>query len=348
MHATTVGVDLAKNVFQIAVANERYQIVRRARLTRARFEQFCAQQPVSTFVLEACGSAHYWGRRLVALGHQVRLLPAQHVRAYVQRNKTDAADAAALVEASRRDDLRDVPVKSVEQQQLLQLHRMREQYKRTRIARINALRGCLREFGIVVPQGIGRGIAAIREALQIADNGLPDVLRPWIAETLEELERLRQHMQSLKRQLEQLGKADPVIQRWRPIHGIGPLGASALRASIGDIQRFRTGRHLASWLGLTARESSSGERRRLGKISKQGDRYLRTLLVHGARSALTAARRAARAGKPLDALQAWALRTEQRCGTNKATVALANKIVRILWATWRHERAFNPNWAVSH
>jgi transposase len=347
MHATTVGVDLAKNVFQMAVANERYQIVRRVRLNRARFEQFCAQQPPSVFVLESCGSAHHWGRRLMSLGHEVRLLPAQHVRAYVKRNKTDAADAAALIEASRCDDIQQVPIKSVAQQLLLQLHRLREQCKSTRNARINGLRGCLREFGLLVPKGVGRGIATIREVLQIADNGLPDALRPWIAEMLEEIAVLKEREKRLERQIEAFVREDPVVQRWLPIHGIGVLGASALRSSIGDIQRFRSGRHLSSWLGVTAKEFSSGERRHLGSISKRGDKYLRTLLIHGARSALTAARRRAKAGRPLDALQRWALQTEQRRGTNKATVGLANKLARILWATWRYQRPFTGDWVAA-
>lgn len=157
MHATTVGVDLAKNVFEVAVADEGYRVVRRTRLSRARFQQFCAQQPSSVFVMEACGSAHHWGRRLQALGHEVRLLPAQYVRAYVRRNKTDRADAAALIEAARCADIEPVPVNSVEQQGVQQLHRLREQYKSTRSARVNLLCGCLREYGIVIAKGVGPG-----------------------------------------------------------------------------------------------------------------------------------------------------------------------------------------------
>ncbi len=348
MDATTVGVDLAKNVFEVAVADERYRVQRRMRLTRGRFQQWLGQHPASVFVLEACGSAHYWGRRLRELGHEVRLLPAQHVRAYVKRNKTDRADAGALIEASRCAEIAPVPIKSVEQQCLQQLHRLREQYKSTRTARVNLMRGCLREYGIVIPQGISRGIAAMREALQIADNGLPDALRPWVSEVLEEIEQLKRQMLRIERQLKEHAHEDELVQRWLRVPGVGLLGATALRAQVGDFQRFRSGRHFASYLGITPREHSSGERRRLGGISKRGDVYLRTLLVHGARSALTAAKRAEQAARPLDALRRWALTTEQRIGMNKTTVALANKLARILWGMAKYERPFDGNWRASH
>jgi transposase len=262
----------------------------------------------------------------------------------VRRNKTDAADAAALLEAARSPDLRPVPVKTVEQQQLQHLHRVREQLKSTRTGRINLLRGILREFGIAVPVGLARGRTAVREALEIADNGLPDLLRPMIAESLQEITALTERIARIEATLTALTRTDPVVQRLLELPGVGLLGASALRAAVGDIQRFPTGRHFASWLGLTAREHSSAETRRLGRISKQGDTYLRTLLVHGARSALCAAARAHSQGRPLDRLRLWALATEQRRGRNKATVALANKLARIIWATWRYQRPFAGDW----
>ena len=288
MHTTTVGVDLAKNKIQLAVADAQYRVQQRLRLTRARFESFAANQPRSLFVLEACGSSQPWGRKLRELGHEVKLLPAQHVRAYVKRNKTDAADAAALIEASRADDIHPVPVKTVHQQQTLALHRLREHYKRLQTAKINLLRGCLREVDIVIPRGVGRGLQAIREALADADNGLPEMLRPHIADALAEIAVCQARKRALERELSALVKEDALVRRWLEVPGVGLLGASALRAKTGDLRRFPTGRHLSSWLGITAREYSSGERRRLGGISKRGDAYLRTLLVHGARSALEA------------------------------------------------------------
>jgi transposase len=330
------------------VADESYRVTVRKRLTRTRFQHWIGQQPASVFVLEACGSAQHWGRRLRELGHEVRLLPAQYVRAYVKRNKTDRADAAALIEASRCADIVPVPLKSVEQQCVQQLHRLREQYKSTRSARINLLRGCLREYGLVIPQGIGRGMAAMREALEIADNGVPDALRPWVWEVLEEIEQLKRQMQRIEHQLEEQAREDELVQRWLEIPGVGLLGATALRAQVGDFQRFRSGRHFASYLGIPPREYSSGERRRLGRMSKRGDAYLRTLLIHGARSALIAAKRAEKAGRALDALRRWALQTEQRIGKNKATVALANKLARILWGMAKYERRFDANWSASH
>jgi len=344
MHATTVGVDLAKSVFQVAVADEHFRIQRRLRLSRSRFEAFLAQQPRSLFVLEACGSSQPWGRRLKALGHDVRLLPAQYVRAYVRRNKTDAADAAALIEASRAPDIKPVALKTVEQQQLLALHRLREHSKRMRTAKINLLRGCLREFGLPIPKGVVRGLDAMRDALAIADNGLPDALRPSIADELAAIRSLKQRELELERQIRTLSKDDDLVQRWLEVPGVGLLGASALRAAAGDLNRFPTGRHLASWLGITAREHSSGEQRHLGRISKRGDAYLRTLLVHGARSALEAAHRTERQSKPLNTLQRFALEVEQRRGRNKATVALANKIARILWAMAVHDRCYDAHW----
>lgn len=344
MNTTTVAVDLAKNRFEIAIADEQYRIQQRKRLNRRQFTQFLAQQPLSLVVMEACGSAQHWGRQLQGLGHEVRLLPAQHVRAYVKRNKTDAADAGALIEASRCADIHPVPVKTVDQQAIQHLHRLREQYKHTRNQRINFARGCLRECGIAIPCGATRGLTAIREALEIADNGVSDRLRAWLAELLEEIEQLKQQQLRIERQLAELVRDDELVTRWLEVPSIGLLGASALRISSGELSRFPTGRHFASSLGLTAREHSSGERRRLGSITKRGDRYLRTLLVHGARSALFAAHRAQRAGRPLNDLQRWALEVEQRRGSNKATVALANKVARILWAMAVYERRFNGNW----
>ncbi len=346
MHATTIGVDLAKNRFQLVVADSEGHILERQRISRTRFSRFFANRPACRVVMEACGESQHWARRLRNQGHEVQLLPAQYVRAYVRRNKTDAADAAALIEAARCGEIRPVPIKTVEQQVLQQLHRLREQLKQTRNMRINSLRGCLREFGIVIGVGIARGQREIRAALEIADNGLPDRLRRFVGDILQELVELAQRMADLERQIAEMTRDDPVVEKLIAIPGVGSLIATAARAAVGDLHRFPSGRHFASWLGITARERSSGESRRLGRISKQGDIYLRTLLVHGARSALTAAARAEREGRPLDALRRWALATDRRCGRNKATVALANKLARIIWATWHHQRAFNGNWAV--
>jgi len=238
-----------------------------------------------------------------------------------------------------------VPVKSIEQQAIQQLHRLRAQCLGTRTARINWLRGALREFGFSIPLGARRGISAVRQALAAAEPAVPALLRPGIEDTLAEIAALEERSTRIERELSRLTRDDPTVQALLGIPGIGLLSATTLAAAIVDIQRFHSGRHLASWLGLTAREYSSGERRRLGRISKRGDVYLRTLLVHGARAVLNAALSAARRGRPLDRLRTWALATAQRCGYNKATVALANKLARIVWATWKYQRPFDGNWA---
>jgi transposase len=191
--------------------------------------------------------------------------------------------------------------------------------------------------------GIVRGVKSVRAAL--AGEQIPELLHGYVLQVLAEIDSLKQHIEQIERSLRALTRHDPVVAQLQTLPGVGLLIATALRATTIDIQRFPSGRHFASWLGLTAREHSSGERRRLGAISKRGDAYLRTLLVHGARSALRAAGRAAKAGRPVDRLRAWALATQQRCGMNKATVALANKLARIIWATWRHGRPFDGNWA---
>lgn len=344
MNTTIVGVDLAKNCSELAIADEYYRLVRRERLSRARLARFFANHSPCLIVMEACGSAHYWARTLRGQGHEVRLLPAQHVRAYVRGNKTDRADAEALIEAARCAQIQPVPVKTPDQQYVQQLHRFREQYKGTRVQRINLARGCLRECGIAVPEGAKKGLQVIREALECAENGLHPGLRSYIAQLLDEIEVLEKQMKQIEASLSEYTREDLVVRNLTSIPGVGLLTATAMRAAVGDVQRFPSARHLSSWLGLTAREHSSGEKRRLGRITKRGDGYLRTLLIHGARAVLSAACRLKRAGRKLDRLRSWALATAERMPTNKAVVALANKLARVIWATWKHHRAFDANW----
>lgn len=345
MNSTTVAVDLAKSVFEVAVADADWRIAEHHRLNRARFAAFFVHRSPCQVVMEACGSAHYWARRIAACGHRVQLLPAQYVRAYVRRNKTDRADAAALIEAARCADIRPVPVKTLEQQQVLALHRLRSQWMSTRHRYVNTLRGLLREFGIPIALGVTAAQSQIGAALADPETEVPAGVRPALTRMLKEIAALEQKIDSVERDLAALSRSDERVQQMREIPGIGLLTSTAIRATVGDIQRFPSGRHFASWLGLTAREYSSAEHRRLGGISKRGDVYLRTLLVHGARSALLAAHRSQRSGRPLDRLRQWALDCERLRGHNKATVALANRLARILWATWKYERTFDGNWA---
>jgi transposase len=344
MHATTVAIDLAKEVFELAFADGGGHIVERKRLSRRAFAKVLHNRPSLAVVMEACGSAHYWARRFQAQGHSVRLLPARDVRPYVRRNKTDRADAAGLLEAARCGQIDPVPVKSPRQQGLQALHRVREQWKAQRTATINLVRGVLREYGIALPAGVARLAPGVQAALEDGDNELPMSLRATLADLLARIASLKQGMATIEAQLMQEAEHDVAVQRYQRVPGVGPLSATALRAGAGELSRFRSGRHLAAWLGLVPREHSSGQHRRLGAITKRGDAYLRTLLIHGARSVLRAALVRRRAGRELEPLQAWALEVQQRQGHNKAAVALANKIARRLWAIDRHGVAFDPHY----
>jgi transposase len=343
MHATTVAVDLAKEVFELAFADADHRIVQRKRLSRRTFAQTLGNCGPLRIVMEACGSAHFWARRFRTQGHEVRLLPARDVRPYVRRNKTDRTDAAGLLEADRCAQIDAVPIKSAEQQGIQALHRIREQLKAQRTATINLLRGVLREFGIVIALGAAKVRPAVLSALEDGENELPMPLRHTLGETLDRLAELTRAMNAIEQQLQAYAQADPVCQRYQQAPGIGVLTSTALRASCGPLDRFRSGRHFAAWMGLAPREHSSGNQRRLGRISKRGDGYLRMLLIHGARASLRAARTRQQHQQPLNRLQIWALELHQRVGHNKAAVALANKLARRLWATEHHHTDFDPN-----
>jgi transposase len=332
---TRIAVDVAKSVFEVAVSVRPGQVARRERLTRDRFLPFMAQQPSATVVMEACGSSHHWGRKLRALGHQVLLLPAHHVRPYVRGNKTDRSDAKGILEASRNADIHPVPVKSVAQQVLTSLHRLRSGWMRERSARLNALRGLLRELGLFIPVGAKNVIPALWTQLEDADSEIPDALRNVLAEACREIRDIEARIRLVERQLEAAAEQLPAVALLLTIPGIGLLTATALVAFLGDIRRFPSGRHLASYIGLTPREFSSGLKRYLGRISKRGDGYLRTLLIHGARSVLLHARKA----QP-DRLRDWAHRLEATHVHNKAAVAVANKLARIVWAVWSRQQPY--------
>jgi transposase len=341
MHATTVAVDLAKSVFQLAVADDDWKVVETHRLTRTQFERWFSNRDVRLVVMEACGSAHHWGRWLNGLGIEVRLLPAAYVRAYVKRNKTDAADACALLEAARASDMIPVRVKSVEQQALQGLHRIRSLWMSNRTARINALRGFCREFGLTVPQGARTGVEAMSRALADPNSVLPVLVRGSMKLLLEEIRLLENRIAQLEKELTALAKLSPACTLLLTIPGIGLLTATAMVAATGgEVKHFRDARHFASWFGLTPREYSSGSNRVLGRISKRGDRYLRMLLTHGARAVLRSATVARQAGRNLDALRRWVTGVQDRSNHNKAACALANKLARICFAVLRDGAAF--------
>ena len=346
MDATTIGVDLAKSVFEVAVADRHWRLVSRHRFTRTQFERFLRSSPPTHVVMEACGTSHFWARVAEAQGHRVSLLPAQYVRPYVRRNKTDRTDAEALLEAVRSGRIAPVTVKTVLQQELLALHRIRDQWMATRTARINALRGFLREHGCTLARGARTILARVTFLLDDASAPIPERLRHVLPLLIEEIRDIEDRIETIERALAAVAKEDAVVQRLMQIPGVGLLTATALVATVGHIHAFRTARRFASWLGLTPRERSSGGHRRLGAISKQGDVYLRCLLTHGARSVLLAAHRAAKRGKSLSRLQQWALAVQAHRGHNKATVALANKLARIIWVVWSRDVEFREEPAV--
>jgi transposase len=331
-----VGVDLAQSVFQLAVADDSWRVVESHRLTRTQFERWFVNRAVGLVVMEACGSAHHWARWLNGLGIAVRLLPAAYIRAYIKRNKTDVADACALLEAARCADITPVKIKSVEQQALQGLHRTRSLWMATRTSRINALRGFCREFGIVIAQGSRLGVEQIGRVLADPHAAVPTLIRGTMTLLVEEIRLLELRIAQLERELTALARQSPACTTLLSIPGVGLLTATAMvAATSGNVSHFHDARHFASWFGLTPKEHSSGSTRHLGRISKRGDRYLRMLLTHGARAVLRATSVAVRAGKTVDGLRQWALAVQLRANHNKATCALANKLARICYATLR-------------
>jgi len=337
MKSTTIAVDLAKNVFQVAVSRQPGKVAESHRLSRARFLRFFSDRKPAIVLLEACGTAHFWGRKLQSLGHEVLLLPPSHVRPYVRRNKTDQADTKGLLEAHRNDQIHPVPVKSIAQQTLTALHRLRSAWVADRTARINLVRGLLRELGLTIPVGSSHVVPQAWALLEDAKAEIPDPLRLALAEACLEIRDFEARILTIEKQLRILATQLPVVKRLESIPGIGIITATALVGFVGEVKRFPTGRHFASFLGLTPREHSSGMRRRLGAISKRGDVYLRTLLIHGARAVLVAAKNK----KSVDHLHAWALQVEKRRGHNKAATALANKMARLAWSVWRNDSTYN-------
>lgn len=334
MNATTYAVDLASQVFQVHGYDQRGQRVYARRLKRGPFVCWCQQLPAGVCVrMEATGAAHHWGRVLQARGVRVELLPAQHVKALVMGNKTDANDADAIYAAGLRPKVRSVVVKTPMQQALQACHRLREGRVRDRTRLLNQMRGMLAEFGLVLPRGPAQVRLQLPGILEDAANELPDLMRELLAGCLADLEQLEARLASLDRCLDAAAANSPDCQRMLAVEGIGTLTATAALAPLAD-RRITRARGFAASLGLTPREHSSGSQRRLGHITKRGNSYLRKLLIHGARSALYAARR------KHDPRSRWMTALEQRLGTNKAAVAVANKNARLLWALVHHQQDY--------
>jgi transposase len=341
MNATTVAVDLAKDVFQLAVADADWRVVHTARLNRSQFTTWFQNHAVSRVIMEACGSAHHWARWLTGLGIDVTLLPAAYVRAYVKRNKTDAADAAALLEAARCADITPVQIKSVEQQALQGLHRIRSLWMGTRTSRINALRGFCREFGVAIAAGSRTGVENIARVLADPNSAVPDMIRGSMKLMVEEIRLMEARIAQIERELTQVAKHSEACKLLLSIPGVGLLTSTAMvAATSGKVTHFKDARHFASWFGLTPKEYSSGNTRHLGRISKKGDRYLRMLLTHGARSVLRSAVVARTRGQEPGGVRAWALSVQRRTNHNKAACALANKMARFCYAVMRDGTPF--------
>lgn len=327
---TVVGVDIAKRVFQLHwIDMETGEIVSQ-QLKREKFLEHFANRASCLIGMEACGGAQHWARQLVAMGHQVKLMPAKAVRPFVGGNKSDAHDAHAIWTAVQQPQVKAVAVKTEEQQAILALHRVRSQLIKFRTAQINGLRGLLTEYGEVMPQGKAGVRKGLAEALQRLSERLPAMVIDTLREQWERIDKLDEQVGEIERRLKVWHKEDQACQRIADIPGVGLLTATAAVATMGDARAFKSGREFGAWLGLVPRQTGSGGRIRLLGISKRGDTYLRTLLIHGARSVLTHAKEPA----------PWITQLCQRRPLNVAVVALANKMARTIWALLAHERAY--------
>ncbi len=338
MNITTVGIDLAKSVFQVHGVDERGKVSLRKQLKRSQIMGFFMNLPRCLIGMEACGSAHFWARKFTEMGHTVKLMAPQFVKPYVKTNKNDAADAEAICEAVGRENMRFVPIKNAEQQALLALHRARQGFVGARTAQVNQIRGLLAEFGIVIPVGIRRVSENMPGILGDAENGLPGISRELFSRLFSHFRELDRQVRQLEAQILAWHRDEPVSRRLQGIPGIGPITASALVGSIGDASSFKSGRQLAAWLGLVPRQNSSGGKEQLLGISKRGDTYLRTLLIHGARSVVRQLK--LKTVEP----QGWLARLALRRNLNIAVVALANKNARIVWALLVHDRDYQPGY----
>ena len=333
MQVTTVGLDLAKNIFQVHGITADGTVAFNKSLRRAQLSQFFETLEPCLIGMEACGSSHHWARQFRKLGHEVRLMPAMYVKAYVKRGKSDAIDAEAICEAVTRPTMRFVAIKTEEQQGVLFLHRARDLVVRQRTQLSNMLRGLLGEFGIVIAQGIGSAVKFAKAVLDGDHPSIPEVAVDVLTNLCNQMVALYLRVLWYDKRILLEGRRDPKVMLLRTIPGVGPVTASAIVATAGDGHQFRNGREFAAWLGLTPINRSSGGKERLGRISKMGDRYLRRLLVTGMTARLNQMK-----VNP-DRVDPWAMSLRERKSPRVATVAMANKTARIIWAVLtRNER----------
>ena len=341
MKITTVGIDLAKTVFQVHGVDERGKPLFNRKLRRSQVLVFFAQLAPCLIGMEACAGAHHWARQLQVQGHTVKLMAPQFVKPYVKANKTDAADAEAICEAVTRPSMRFVPIKNSDQQAVLSLHRARQGFVKERTAQANQIRGLLTEYGIILPPGISHVAKRIPAIVGDAENDLPGVFRELLARLRVHLMELDGQVQALEKQIKTWHESNEDSQRLEKTPGFGVLTASALVASLGDARSFRNGREMAAWLGLVPRQHSSGGKPLLLGISKRGDSYLRTLMVHGARSAIRVAER------KQTITDNWSTEMMKRRHKNVVAIARANKKARVAWALLAHGRDYDVEYELS-
>lgn len=334
MKSNLIGIDLAKNVFQVCALNRAGKVQSNVEVRRARLLAYLATFEPTIIAMESCSSAHFWARRIQMLGHEVRLIPAQHVKPFVRGGKSDPRDALAICEAALRPGLHFVPIKSLPQQDMQALHRCRLLCVRQSTAMANQMRGIASEYGVCFALGIRPLLQNLPTALASTDNELTPVVRELLLERYQQLLQLRQQINTLTRRIAVQASADPAFDRLQAMPGMGRICASALLAAIGHGQQFSCGRQVSAWLGLVPRQHGSGGKLQLYGMTKSGDRYLRTMLIHGARAAIVRTKDSA--------LRQWIEPIIARRGFNKAVVALANKNARIGWLIIARDAHYDP------
>jgi transposase len=341
MKITTIGIDLAKAVFQVHGVDKHGKVGLRKQLKRQGVVSFFANLEPCLIGMEACGSAHYWARKLSEFGHTVQLMAPQFVKPYVKTNKSDRNDAEAICEAVGRQNMRFVPVKTAPMQAVLAVHRARQGFVKARTAQGNQIRGLLAEFGIVIPKGIGHIAKRLPEILEDGENGLPGMMRELLQRLGENLKDMDRQVGELERQIRLWHRENEPSCKLEAIAGFGPITASAFVATVGDAKNFKNARQVPAWLGMVPRHEGTGGNVRIGGISKRGDVYLRTLLIHGARAVIAQVER-----KP-DYADEWLKKLLARRNKNVAAVALAAKNARIAWALLAHQRSYQHDYAAT-
>ncbi len=321
----TIAIDLAKNVFQVCILSPDRTVIQNKQVSRAKLSNLLANQKASVVAMEACYSSYYWARVFSDMGHNVHLIPTQHVKPFVRGNKNDRNDALAIAEASWRPNLKYVPLKTVEQQDIQALHRIRDKLIARRTSVVNQIRGLLSEYGVIIPMGLAGFKQHASQLLDPSEPRLTSRMKLQLAEAKEEFDSLSRRSLSIEKELKNYAQDHPLCQRLMTLPGIGVLNATALFAAIGNACQFSTPRELSVWLGITPKQYASGEKSKTGGITKRGNRYLRKQLIHGARTLLHRTK-----GKT-DKLSVWIQQIVERRGKNKAVVAIANRLARLAW-----------------